>query len=325
MTLRPPSRSLRGARPVRAAGSARTTAHVRRGPTTVKRRSAGLTATRAGAALAMVATLLAGYGLVSSPVFGMDRLATDGAALTDDAALRAALDVAPGTNLVTLDVAALAARLETLPTVREATVAAALPGTLAITLAERRPILAWAVGDRRFLVDVDGRLIAELAPGDELPRLAPDGSVVVPGDAPAAAATDARGVTLPLLIDKRAAGAALEVGDRLGPVELDAARRLGSLEPSDVGSSAKALTVSVDDGSGFIVRPVKGRWAAVFGFYTPTIRAPGIVPGQVRLLRSLLSDQEDEVGRVVLASETDGTYVPRPSPSPSPAAPSPTP
>jgi hypothetical protein len=127
-------------------------------------------------------------------------------------------------------------------------------------------------------------------------------------------------------VDKRSTGASLRIGDRLGPVELDAARRLGSLEPSDVGSSAKALTVTVDDANGFVVRSAGGRWAAVFGFYTPTIRAPTLVPGQVRLLRSLLAGREGEVARIVLASETDGTYVPRPSPSPDPSsAPSPTP
>jgi hypothetical protein len=266
----------------------------------------------------MIATVLAGYGLVSSPVFALDRIATEGATLTDEAALRAALDVPAGTNLVTLDVTALAARLESLPTVRDATVAAALPGTLAVSVAERRPILAWSVGERRFLVDVEGRLIAELATGAGLPRLAPDGSVAT------SAAT--RGKPLPLLVDKRSTGASLRIGDRLGPVELDAARRLGSLEPSDVGSSAKALTVTVDDANGFVVRSAGGRWAAVFGFYTPTIRAPTLVPGQVRLLRSLLAGREGEVARIVLASETDGTYVPRPSPSPDPSsAPSPTP
>ncbi len=298
--------------------TARPIGHVRRRSTTVRRRSAGLTATRAGAALAMVAAALAIYGMASSPVFGLDRVATQGAALTDEAALRAALDVPAGTNLVTLDTAALAARLESLPTVRDASVTAALPGTLQVQLGERRPIVAWGVGDRRFLVDVDGRLIAEVAPGDELPRVAGDGTVVTrtSGGRSGAAAGD----PLPMLVDGRAASASLRVGDRLGSVDLEAARRLGSLAPSDVGSTTNALVVSVDDENGFVVAPADARWHAVFGFYTPTIRSPGIVPDQVRLLRSLLVDREAEVGWIVLASATDGTYVPAPSPSPSPSA-----
>jgi hypothetical protein len=302
--------------------AARPAGHVRRRSPAVKRRSAGLTAVRAGALLAMVGAALAGYGLASSPVFGLDRISTTGVVLTDGAAVRAVLDVPPGTNLVSLDTARLATRLEALPTVRAASVSAALPGTLHVQLTERRPILAWAVGDRRFLVDVDGRMIAELAKDEALPRVNPDGSVVPAAGTTATTAPPGRAAQsdpLPLLVDGRASGPALEVGDRLDPILLDAARRIGSVGPSDVGSAAAGLTVSVDDKDGFVVRPIKGGWAAVFGFYTPTLRSPELVPGQVRLLRSLLVGRETEVARVVLASQTDGTYVPRPSPSPSPS------
>ena len=57
-------------------------------------------------------------------------------------------------------------------------------------------------------------------------------------------------------------------------------------------------------------------WRAVFGFYTASLRTPELVPGQVRLLRSLLIGREAMVDRVILASETDGTYTTRSSPSP---------
>jgi hypothetical protein len=43
-----------------------------------------------------------------------------------------------------------------------------------------------------------------------------------------------------------------------------------------------------------------------------------MIPGQVRLLRSLIAGREASVARVILASETDGTYIPRPSPEASP-------
>jgi hypothetical protein len=43
-----------------------------------------------------------------------------------------------------------------------------------------------------------------------------------------------------------------------------------------------------------------------------------MIAGQVRLLRTLLLDREDEVERIILASDTDGTYVPRTTPRPSP-------
>jgi hypothetical protein len=54
----------------------------------------------------------------------------------------------------------------------------------------------------------------------------------------------------------------------------------------------------------------------VFGFYSPATRPTEMIPGQVRLLRSLLAGREATVGRIVLASETDGTYVPKRTPNP---------
>ena len=63
----------------------------------------------------------------------------------------------------------------------------------------------------------------------------------------------------------------------------------------------------------------------MFGFYTPSLRTTDLIPGQVRLLRSLLAGREATIKRVVLASQTDGTYVPRATPSPSSGKSSPKP
>ena len=57
----------------------------------------------------------------------------------------------------------------------------------------------------------------------------------------------------------------------------------------------------------------------MFGFYTPTLRPPDMIPGQVRLLRSLIAGREGSMYRIVLASDTNGTYLPRSSASPAPA------
>jgi hypothetical protein len=129
---------------------------------------------------------------------------------------------------------------------------------------------------------------------------------------------------LPVVEDQRAASAGLSVGRSLDAIDLDAATRLASLVPSDVVSSAEALAVTVTDRNGFVVRTRPSGWSAVFGFYTPTLRTPTIIPGQVRLLRSLLIGREHLVERIILASETDGTYIPRPTPTPAPT-PSPSP
>ena len=70
------------------------------------------------------------------------------------------------------------------------------------------------------------------------------------------------------------------------------------------------------DASGFVVRSGTGGWSAVFGFYTPSLRTVDLIPEQVRLLRSLLIGREPLVDRVILASGTDGTYIPKPTPKP---------
>jgi cell division septal protein FtsQ len=278
---------------------ARPVGQARRRTRPVRRRSAGLTPVRAAAILVMLAAVAAIYGLTSSPVFSLERLRIQGATLTSDVTVRAALGLgsAAGVNLVTLDTTTLAARLEELPTVARAEVSVGLPGTLLVTVTDRAAILVWAVGDRRLLVDVDGRIIDELGASD--PLLDP---------------------TLPVIVDRRASAAALGLGGTLEPVDLDAARRLASLRPGDVGSAAPSLSVSIDDADGFLVVPTGGHWTAVFGFYTPSQRTTDMIPGQVRLLRSLLTGREDAVARVTLASTTDGTYVPRVTPTPSPAA-----
>ena len=85
----------------------------------------------------------------------------------------------------------------------------------------------------------------------------------------------------------------------------------------DVGSAAERLQVRVTDENGFVVRADPQGWIAIFGFYTPSLRTPELIPGQVRLLRSLLIGREPLIQRIVLASETDGTYVPKPTPRPS--------
>jgi hypothetical protein len=53
---------------------------------------------------------------------------------------------------------------------------------------------------------------------------------------------------------------------------------------------------------------------AVFGLYTPSLRTPALVPGQVRLLRSLLDGRESTIAQVILADAESGTFIPKPTP-----------
>jgi cell division septal protein FtsQ len=254
----------------------------------IRRASAGLSAVRAGAALAMLVAAAGIYGVGSSSAFDYARLQLDGVHLTDQSVVESTLAGVRGRNLFGLSTRPLVAALETLPTVQHARVDIRLPGTLAVTVEERKPILIWQVGARRYLADTDGTLFALL--GDPAP--------------PETAA-------LPVIDDQRAPSAGLSVGQRLDAVDLDAATRLASLRPADMGSAAVSLAVQITDGDGFIVATRPRGWSAVFGFYTPSLRTTELIPGQVRLLRSLLAGREPTVDRVILASATDGTYLPR--------------
>ncbi len=291
MTLRPrlPSRRPAPKRPTMRRSSG---APVRR-TRSIRRASAGLDPLRAGAILVVLLSAAAIYGVAHSAVFTYAQATIEGATFTDEDAIRAALADVRGVNLFGLVTRPLEDRIRELPTVRSVDVGVRLPDALVVRIAERQPILVWRVGARRYLVDREGRLFARL--GEDA---TPDSAAI------------------PVIEDRRAASAGLSVGRALDAVDIDAATRLASLLPADVGSEAEGLFVFINDASGFTVRTKPATWQAVFGFYTPTLRTPELIPGQVRLLRSLLIGREAQIDRVILASETDGTFTTQPPATP---------
>jgi cell division protein FtsQ len=286
-------RSLPAARPMRSAGT-RAGMGRSRG---IRRRSAGLTPVRAGALLVLLAGLGGLYGLVGSGTFTARHTTVTGATWTAQDAILAALAIPQSQNVFTVSSAALAGRLAAIPAIRTTRVEIALPDEIRVAVTERQALVVWQAGTRRYLVDESGLLFAEL------------------GDTPPAAAA-----ALPVIDDHRAAADALLVGTTIDPVTLDAALRIGSLKPADLGSVATQLAIHVDDVDGFSLTASPAGWTAVFGFYTPTLRTTDLVPGQVRLLRSLLYGREAAVLRIVLADDRSGTYVPRPGASASASA-----
>jgi len=298
MTLRPRGPARRP-QPVRATMRRSIGGSPFRRARSIRRASAGLSPVRAGAILAMLVSSAAVYGVGQATTFEYSDTVVEGATFTDQAEIVGALEGARGTNLFTLVTRPLEDEVRRIPTVRSADVSVRLPGTLVVRIRERIAILVWRIGARRYLVDGDGRLFAKL-----------------PEEPTATTAA------LPVIEDRRAAMVDLVVGATLDRVDLDAATRLGSLAPADAGSAAEALIVFISDANGFTIRTRPASWQAVFGFYTPTLRTPELVPGQVRLLRSLLIGREPLVDKVILASETDGTFTMKPTPSPS-ASPTP--
>jgi hypothetical protein len=265
-----------------------------RRPRTVRRASAGLSTARAGAALAMLVSAAAIYGVGASSAFDYTKIQVDGAVYTKAADVEAALASVRNENLFRIATGPLVARIESMPTVEHARIDLRLPGTLAVTIEERTPVLVWRAGDHRWLVDATGTIVAEV--GEDAP---PDAT------------------RLAVVDDRRTGSGGLAVGSQLDPVDVDAATRLASLLPTDLGSTAASLAVSVTDETGFVLASSPKGWTAVFGFYTPSLRTTDLIPGQVRLLRSLLDGREATVDRVILASATDGTYQARGTPAPS--------
>ena len=235
------------------------------------------------------------YTLVTGPTaFGLSRTELPELAWTDPAAVTAKLAAPAGSNVFRLETGPLEAALRTLPAVADAEVSVSLPdAALLVHIRERVPVLAWEVGDQRFIADASGAIFAIVDQDAKLPA----------------------GVAV---VDDRRLGAGedLRIGGRLDPIDLDVATRLGSLTPADLGSAATKLKVAVTNEDGFLVS-APGGWLAVFGFYSPATRSTDMIPGQVRLLRSILDGREASVRRVILASATDGTYIPRATPRPS--------
>jgi hypothetical protein len=258
-----------------------------------RRASAGFSPRRAVAALVLLAAAGATWGVVASPVFGIRTIQVEGAGLTGDAEVRAALGLSsPAPNVFTVTTDTLRQRLLALPAVADADVSVGLPGTIHARVTEREPVLAWRSGDAVYLVDRDGRVVADTTSGSDAAVAAADG--------------------LPLVTDRRA-GTGLVVGGQVDPLDLDVATRLLPLVPADVGSSAPAILVGVDDRDGWTLVPtVEDPWIGVFGFYGPEIRKPDMIPEQVRLLRSLLVGREAKILRAILAGERNGTVITKP-------------
>jgi hypothetical protein len=280
-----------GRRSEAPAGDERLIRTTRRGGPRARGRVRILTPARAAGLLGMLATGFLFTFATGPTAFGVSRTDLPTLRWTGPETVAATLALPPGINVFQLDTAPLEAALRTLPAVADAEVSVALPdAALVVRIEERQPVLAWQAGDQRFIADGTGAIFA-IADAD---AALPAGVAVV----------DDR---------RRGAGVGLQIGGHLDAVDVDVATRLGSVNPADIGSTAEQLRVLVTNEDGFVVATPSG-WQAVFGFYSPATRSTDMIPGQVRLLRSLLAGREASVRRVILASATDGTYVPLSTP-----------
>ena len=152
-------------------------------------------------------------------------------------------------------------------------------------------MLVWRTAADAWLVDGSGLLFAPASLVD-----------------PAELGTGATGTPLPAVDDQRA-GSPMTLGSVLPAMDLDVVKLLLTVTPEMVRSGVPELYLRLDDADGYVL-DAPGAWQAVFGPYTPGLRPPSIIPGQVQCLDALLAAHEASVSRVVLALSEDacGTY-----------------
>lgn len=144
--------------------------------------------------LLVIAASVIGAGLVGwlamrSPLLDVDAIRVDGASNTRPASIVAASGVRRGTAMVDVDEGAVARRIEALPWVRSATVRRDWPGTLTVTITERRAVAAArgpsdGAQETWLLVDGEGRLLARRDRAQEgVPAIEGGPFGATPGDA----------------------------------------------------------------------------------------------------------------------------------------------
>jgi hypothetical protein len=276
--------------------------------------------------LALIVLLLGAF--ILPPVAARANLTTvgqvsvSGTLLLNADAVIAAANIPIGSSLLGVNLRAAEEAVAALPLVATVRVSAGLPDGIQIRVREKSLLLRWQIGDRIYAVTESGELLGDITTLDLAPT--------------AAAALAAA----PLLFDDRVPSP-LPAEKKLTPTELDVATRLASLTPEDLGTAATTLTLRLTSDFGFVVEATGPsiEWNAVFGIYSATIRPTSMIPGQVRLLRSLLAGRESRIGWVILADDQAGTYTakgvrppppgvepsPSPSLSPAPSDPSPSP
>lgn len=116
--------------------------------------------------------------------FGIDQVTLRGHRFSFDRDIFDALDLANVRSFAALDTAAVKARIERLPWIDTAEISRVFPGQLEIRVTERKPFALWTRGERRYVIDKTGRVLAGVS-GEtlpDLPRVAGEGAAVEAAD-----------------------------------------------------------------------------------------------------------------------------------------------
>lgn len=215
---------------------------------------------------------LLSYGVVRSPLLAVDQVTVIGLDDAQAQVVAAAVSVAPGTNVMDVDLDRVEADAERLPWVSTATAQRRLPSAVQIRVATRTAVAVAVMEDRRWLLDAEGGVLEEVIGPDavattrpvaELPEVTVLQEPVV-GRAvaePSVRAAAAVAADMPRALDEWIVGYATTGGGEVdatlrittddGPAELVA--RLG--RPEGIAAKAATLAALLDETVGRGMRP----------------------------------------------------------------------
>ena len=170
----------------------------------------------------------------------------DGRANTPEPLLRAALGVSRGDPILGFSVEGARQRIERLSWVEHVAVERRLPGTIVVSLTERRPIAVWQAQGRFTLIDRDGQVVAgqDISSGDWRSYSALP--LVVGAGAPAATAALLDALTDQPQIRSRLV-AAVRVGERRWNLQLRGGMTVLLPEGAAVPALARLMEVQGRD------------------------------------------------------------------------------
>lgn len=120
---------------------------------------------------ALLLIVLATWGLLRSPLMAVEAVSVVGIGVEEVAVVEQAAAVAPGTNVLDVDLDRVDAAVSGLAWVEAVTVRRRLPATIEIRVAERRPLLAAVYGDATYLLDREGVVLSRAESTTTLPTM----------------------------------------------------------------------------------------------------------------------------------------------------------
>jgi len=134
-------------------------------------------------ALVAGGVLLAVWIAFFSPLLAVREIALSGAKRTTAEDIARVVDLDSSNNLLLLRADEVEAAVKKLPWVKSVSVDRKLPGTVKLTVTERSPAMAVALGEQRYLIDRRGRVLSPTESAEGLPVLAGlQESLPEPGD-----------------------------------------------------------------------------------------------------------------------------------------------